>query len=252
MSPVDSRDEIPASDRHLSYLGLAVPVSSAILIVSLVLFFAGGDAAMEVVGTALATATVAGKFVVIRGIHQQGFFDSPYKLALLVVYLDLAVALIAIYNIGILYRIPRFGRKIQEMQRNGKRILARNPWMGKVTFIGIVAFVMFPLSGTGAIGGSIFARLLGVSRVRTLVAIAIGSVLGAFLMALLADLFGETLQRFQDNPFSLVGGLAAIALAVWWLIRIANRAALGAEDEESEEAIAEERPSGSAEREEAV
>lgn len=225
----------PTDEEHLSYSGLVLPVSSAILILSLVLFFRGGEAAVELLTTALATATVAGKFVVIRGIHDEGFFDSPYKLALLVVYLDLIVALIAVYNIGIFYRIPKFGAKIRDMQRNGKKILARNPWMGKVTFIGIIAFVMFPLAGTGAIGGSIFGRLLGVSRAKTMTAIAIGSVIGAFLMALLADLFGATLERFRDNPFSLVGGLLAIGLAVWWLIRIANRAAgLDGDDEDAE------------------
>lgn len=225
------------SEEHLSYSGLVLPVSSAILIVTLLLFFRGGEAAVEFLTTALATATVAGKFIVIRGIHDEGFFDSPYKLAVLVVYLDLIVALIAVYNIGIFYRIPKFGAKIRDMQRNGKRILARNPWMGKVTFFGIVAFVMFPLAGTGAIGGSIFGRLLGVSRSVTMTAIAIGSVLGAFLMALLADLFGATLERFRDNPVSLVGGLLAIGVAVWWLLRIANRAAgLEGKDDPDDEA----------------
>jgi uncharacterized membrane protein len=233
--PPDRDAPEPLDEEHLSYSGLALPVSSAILILSLVLFFRGGEAAVELLTTALATATVAGKFVVIRGIHDEGFFDSPYKLAFLVIYLDLIVALIAVYNIGIFYRIPRFGAKIRDMQRNGKKILARNPWMGKVTFFGIVAFVMFPLAGTGAIGGSIFGRLLGVSRAVTMTAIAIGSFIGAFLMAILADLFGATIERFRDNPFSLAGGLLAIGLAVWWILRTANRAVAAEESREDED-----------------
>ena len=59
--------------------------------------------------------------------------------------------------------------------------------MRKVTFAGTVAFVMFPLSGTGAIGGALFSQILGMSKVRALLAILCGAVIGSFGLALLFD-----------------------------------------------------------------
>lgn len=218
-------DEALASESsEMSYSGLSVPVATSVLLLSLVFFFFGGDATLELFTTALATATVAGKFIVLRGLHQEGFLDSPFKLAILVIYMDLLVASIAVYNIGVLYKIPRLGKKIEAMQENGKGILERNPWMRKVTFFGIIAFVTFPLSGTGAIGGSMFGRLLGLSKRKTMLGIAIGACLGAFAMAGLAHFFGEQMETIQGNPVFLVGGIAVLGFVIWWMIRNSRRA----------------------------
>ncbi len=205
-----------------SLMALLVPLAASILILTLFFFFLGGDVALEIFTTALVTATIAGKFIVVRGLAQQGFFDSPFKLVPLIVYLDLAVALVAVYNMGFLYRLPRLGAKLESLQTAGCRILARNPWMRKVTFLGIVGFVMFPLSGTGAIGGAFFGRLLGLSRRRTMVGIAIGSVLGGGGMALLAGISGDALKNLEGNPVLLGGGAIAVGGILYWLMRRAK------------------------------
>ncbi|MEE9390936.1 MAG: small multi-drug export protein [Planctomycetota bacterium] len=217
-------EQLRNESKEMSYSGLSLPVVISVLLLSLVFFFFGGDATLELFTTALATATVAGKFIVLRGLHQEGFLDSPFKLAILVVYMDLLVGFIAVYNIGVLYKIPRFGKKIETMQENGKGILGRNPWMRKVTFFGIIAFVTFPLSGTGAIGGSLFGRLLGLSKRITMLGIALGAIIGAFAMASLAHLFGEKMKMIQGNPVFLFGGITMLGLVVWWLIRNNRRA----------------------------
>lgn len=220
----DGSEVAPETESSFSYSGLVLPVAVSVLLLSLVFFFSGGDAALELLSLALATATVAGKFIVLRGLHDEGFFDSPYKLAPLVVYMDVLFAFVAVFNFGVLHRIPRLGRRLARMQVDGERILARNPWMKKVTFVGVVAFVTFPLSGTGAIGGAIVGRLLGLPRLRTLVAIATGAVIGAFGMALLADVAGETLLRLKDGPVLPIGGGLVLAGLGWWLWRNDRRA----------------------------
>lgn len=205
--------------QHTSRVALILPFAVSVGAMILILVFAGADAAVEVLTTAIATATVLGKFVVLRGLHPEGFLDHPYKLALLVVYMDLMVAFIAVFNTGLLFKIPRLGRRIQGIQANGAAILQRNPWMSRVTFIGVVAFVMFPLSGTGAIGGALFGRLLGQSPARTLLAIAVGGALGGFGMAALAEVFGDQMAKLQGNPVLLIAGIGAVAAAGYWLLR---------------------------------
>ena len=86
------------------------------------------------------------------------------------IYLDLMIGTIAVFNIRVLYLLPRFGQKIKGLQKNGADILKKNPWMRKATFAGVVAFVMFPLSGTGAIGGSLFGQAPRDDSLRTLLA----------------------------------------------------------------------------------
>ena len=44
------------------------------------------------------------------------------------------------------------------------------------------AFVIFPTSTTGSIGGSIFGRLLGLGRFRTVLGVMLGSLMGNAVM----------------------------------------------------------------------
>lgn len=196
-----------------------LPLALSILILTLCFFFIGDEEAVDLFVTAILTATVLGKFAVLRGLSDSGLFDSPYRVAFLIIYLDLVIGTIAVFNIRVLYLLPKFGAKIEGLQKSGVEILRRNPWMRKATFAGVVAFVMFPLSGTGAIGGSLFGRLLGMSRVRTLLGIAIGSVLGSFGMAALAAAFGTQLEYIQSSGILGYAGIAVVGLAVFWLYR---------------------------------
>ena len=89
--------------------------------------------------------------------------------------------------------------------------------MKRATFFGLVAFVMFPLAATGSVGGSIFGRLLGMSRPGTFTAIAIGNVLGCALMYLGSEMITRHLHR--DNPLLMIGGVAVIGIILWMLNR---------------------------------
>lgn len=54
----------------------------------------------------------------------------------------------------------------------------------------------FPLQATGSVGGSLFGRMLGMSRVATFVAIVIGNVIGNGVMYLGSDLISEQPPRW--------------------------------------------------------
>ena len=84
-----------------------------------------------------------------------------------------------------------------------------------------VAFVMFPLSGTGAIGGSLFSQILGMSRIRALFAILCGAVIGSFGLAYLADTVLP--EDVQDSWLFKLGGLLFILIIVWILTKLYKR-----------------------------
>lgn len=107
------------------------------------------------------------------------------------------------------------GGKLKALVEDGQFILHSHPWMKRATFLGLVAFVMFPLAATGSVGGSIFGRLLGMSRLGTFTAIMIGNSLGCALMYFGSELITRHLDR--DNPMLLIGGIAVVAAIIFLL-----------------------------------
>jgi len=150
-----------------------------------------------------------------EAVQQAARFFSSGELAFLVFYMDVMVACLLAFHIGFLYRLPLIGEKLKELQEDGKFILASNPWMKSATFAGIVAFCVFPLAATGSVGGSIFGRLLGMSRLGTFVGVVTGSAVGCSLMYFGATLINRYLDR--DNPWLTIGGIIFVVLMILWL-----------------------------------
>jgi uncharacterized membrane protein len=122
--------------------------------------------------------------------------------------MDLMVAVLLVCHAGFLFRIPVLGSKLLALTEDGQVMLRRFPWMRRITFLGIVTFVMFTLAATGSVGGALFGRLLGMSRKATLLGIAIGSVFGCGVMYFKAGLVREYLD--PKNPMTTIGGIAVI------------------------------------------
>ena len=178
--------------------------------------------------TAAAVFFFFGRFVILGGtsgvavdeamqevVLEAARFFSPGELALLVFYMDVMVACLLAFHIGFLYRLPFLGDKLRDLQEDGKFILASNPWMKSATFAGIVAFCVFPLAATGSVGGSIFGRLLGMSRLATFVGVVTGSAVGCSLMYFGASVINHYLDR--DNPWLTIGGILFVVLIILWL-----------------------------------
>lgn len=179
----------------------------------------------EWVGKLAGAATIAffffGRFIILggkdHGADQVTAFLSPEALFGLMTYLDLLVAVVLSFHIGFMFKIPLLGPKVSELVVDGRVILAMHPWIRRMTFAGLIAFVVFPLAATGSIGGSIFGRLLGMDRLQTLVGIATGSLIGNGIMYVFADAINRYLDR--DNPLLFWGGVAVIAVIIFLLER---------------------------------
>lgn len=224
-NPADNQPEPTFDDPRekkygfLWFLTLVGPFLLSATLLATLYFTHGWAYVRALLLTALAVFFFFGRFVILGGqaadLEEATRFFSSTELALLVFYMDAMVACLLAFHIGFVFRLPYLGRRLRMLMDDGKFILAANPWMKRATFAGIVAFVMFPLAATGSVGGSIFGRLLGMSRLGTFLGAVTGSALGCSLMYFGAALINRYLDR--DNPFLTIGGIAFVVLIIWLL-----------------------------------
>ena len=138
------------------------------------------------------------------------------------------------WNFDIALKIPLLGKWIEKMMSGGKRFFAERPYIEKLSFVGVILFVMFPLQGSGGIGGSIVGRMLGMKKHEVLTAITIGALLGTFAIAMGASyvkvMFTEDFIKGLSALAIFIVVIAVIYIYHWNSKRKA--AAAGEEDEE--------------------
>lgn len=180
----------------------------------------GWDFMAKLASLAVVTFFFFGRFIIVLG-HTGNEVDGlrlppPQQLALMVLYMDLMVATLLTCHLGFLFRLPWLGWRLRELVNDGRFILDLHPWIRKVTFLGVVAFVTFPLAATGSVGGSIFGRLLGMTRLATFIGVALGSMIGCGIMYAGAEIINEYVldEEARQNPFVFWGGVAIVAVLI--------------------------------------
>lgn len=174
---------------------------------------------------ALATFVLLGRLSILGGIDKgsesilAAYALSPFQLFGMVTVMDCLVALFVTFHMGILFRIPWVGPKIAGLTCDSKFIMDQQPWMRRLAFLALVSFVMFPTSTTGSIGGSIFGRLLGLGRIRTLLGVFAGSVLGNGVMYF----FAREINKIFEGPNKWVLTIAGILIMVATLVAVEIR-----------------------------
>lgn len=196
-------------------VGLGVPIA--------VWLTRGWQAVAGLVGLAV-TSLFFGKFIILGGAENSKVLLSPEGLAVMVVVMDVLTACWFVFHLGFMLQLPYVGPRLAALVAENESWLRGSRWLQGTAFAGLVVFVMIPFAMTGAVGGAILARLLGLSRAATFSGVALGSVLGA-----LAIYFsGKTLESAfgPDHPLWRVGGLVILALAVLlvnWRLSLARR-----------------------------
>jgi hypothetical protein len=190
-----------------------------LMVLALLWYERGADFVWQLLGTALATFFLFGRFVILGGtdpgMEEISSFLTSGELFAMVVYMDVSVACVLAFHLGFLYRVPFIGPRVEALGQDSEFILHSNRWMRRATFLGLVAFVAFPLAATGGVGGAIFGRLLGMGRAATFSGVVLGSLLGCSAMYFGAALINAHLDR--DNPWLLVGGIVVIAALILFL-----------------------------------
>ena len=176
----------------------------------------GGSAALaQIATTAGLSVVVFGKLVIFWGLKEGA--PSVWSLALMTFLIDLEFAFVLASGLRGLERAPLVGGWLHDARARAKQVLQEYPGLRRLAFFGVVAFVLLPIAGTGAITGSIVARLLGLPRLAGIGAIALASGWAALGFALLATLLGEQAEALVKNPL-LVAGLIGLIGAVAWTL----------------------------------
>jgi uncharacterized membrane protein len=214
---------------------LLLPVAVTAIAVALIFLVQGPNAAYKFIIAAVATATVFGRFIILFGQSpeavaanaEQGSYwqtmlqelsqVSSFELFLLVTYLDVIVAAFLAFHLGFIFRVPYVGPKVADLMGDTQTLLKEQPWVKRASVITLIIFVIFPTSTTGSVGGSIFGRLMGLSRLATFGSIVTGSVLGNGLMYLLAEQVNKYVDK--DAWWLKLGGVAFCLVLVVFLER---------------------------------
>jgi uncharacterized membrane protein len=195
-------------------------------------FIGGGK--LVIFGSAVASAVA----ISIFGRAIESVNVSAWVLAGMVVYGDIGTCLIMMANMTVLYRTPWVGRRLALAHEAGWYVLRANPWMRRVAWFGVAVFVAAPFQGSGAVIGTIIARILGLSRFGTLSAMVVGSATGCSALALLGNVGRRQAEDIVSHPWIsliiLVAILVALALAGRWFVghSVAAREQYLAEHEE--------------------
>jgi uncharacterized membrane protein len=207
----DSSRKLSRRARLLLTLGPFV-VSGLVVLGTGLLY--GWRAAGFMVAVAVASFVGGGKFAILMAAPQ----SAPLGLwaaAHVVIVGDIITMLVLMANMHVLYRAPWVGKKLAQAHEASAYVLRANPWMRRAAWFGLAIFIAVPFQGTGAVGGTILARLLGMSQFAVLTAIPVGSALGCYPIALLG-MYGRAkgLQQIADHPLAAVAFFALLVAVI--------------------------------------
>ena len=227
-APVDSPPQVGSSARPrplapASRRALVIgPIVGFGLILLLTGLFVSPAAAGFIASLGAGTFVGGGKLVILAGAVEQAPVGH-WALAALVVYIDIATALVIMGGIHVLDRVPGVARRLAAAGESSGRVIEHNPWMLRATWIALAVFIAVPFNGTGALVGSVLGRLLGLSRVSIVSATAFGSAVGATALALASGIWAERINTLAARPAL---GLLVLAAAIA-LTYLGSRIALG-------------------------
>ena len=170
-----------------------------------------------------------GKFVILAALAPESLPSflkipenlniTPYMIMYTVMYLEFSQGIVFLYNIDIVRRIKFVRKKLNQVRLAAQRMFEKWPIAKKLSFATLVAFVALPFQGTGAIGGVVFSSVLGLKKMKTLIGILLGSVIGNLFLAVGVDVFQDAFAQIMKNPIVLVTVLV-ILVAIIWIINV--------------------------------
>lgn len=222
----ESEDQLWNKHRIIWWSTLIGPVLLTGAIISLVWLASGTEFMGKLLTAAVSGLFLFGRFIILGGIDAEvaevtGGLSSGH-LFLMVTYLDLVAAVVLMFHVGALFRLPWVGSRAAALVEDGQFLLHSQPWIRRATFAGLVLFVAIPLAAMGSVGGTIFGRMLGLPRPRIFLAILLGSLLGNGIMWRFSELVNSVVDK--HHPVVRFGGLVLI-LCVIGLIEFLYRRA---------------------------
>ncbi|MFN0009938.1 MAG: small multi-drug export protein [Planctomycetota bacterium] len=162
---------------------------------------------------ALGLATLPGKLTVFGGLAPNSPLD-PWEIALLSVAVDGVLALGLALGLTPILKLPGVGAWLRSTNAKASEALSQYPRLKRMAFWGTAVFVALPVPGSGWVGGSFAAQLLGLSRLMGVAAIVIGSAAVSAGFAGLAVLLGSEGERILRSPWIATAGLIVLLVVI--------------------------------------
>lgn len=142
-----------------------------------------------------------------------------WLMAFSIALMDVLAGIFMGLNFGLALKIPLLGRWIQHFMDRGGAFVRARPWLERFYFTGVVLFVMFPLQGSGGVGGTLVGWIIGLSAGRTLLAITIGALLGCTLIALGSQVIKDLILANLQTGLCVLAALLVSLAAAYILYR---------------------------------
>lgn len=183
MRQIDTRDD---DDDTTSWLKVSVPFLLCGLFLAFVWLFLPVEQWLLLFGMMVAyIVPPLGRETIIPVCILLGI---PWWLAAFTLaFLDFVGGLFMAWNFPLVIRIPYAGPWISRFMEAGRTFLDRRPWLERLYFVGLIAFVALPFDGSGSIVASVVGRMLGMAKTEVLACITIGGIIGSFAIALGID-----------------------------------------------------------------
>lgn len=124
-----------------------------------------------------------------------------YLIVIAITLIDANVGIFLVWNFDIAKKVPGVGRFIRKLERTGGEVLEKRKWVERLSIIGIALFVMIPFQGSGAVGGALIGRAIGMNPYKVLLGVIIGSFLGALIVAIFTDQFMDWFNVDPEKGF---------------------------------------------------
>jgi uncharacterized membrane protein len=194
----------------------AVALAAGIVVFLARVYVIWGPLGLFQLGNAAAFSFVAiGKFIIFAGLGEDML--SVWTLALMTFLVDLSCAFAMASGLAGLEKARVLGGWLRRARNRALEVLQEYPGLKRMAFFGVVAFVLIPLAGTGAITGSFVARILGLTRLTGVLAIAVASGWSALAFALMAHFLGAKAEVFLKSPL-LAGASVVLFVGIAWLL----------------------------------
>lgn len=178
---IPSKEELLANERTVAWIKFLTPLILSGVGIGVVYFLLPGSEAKIVVSAMFGSfVPPIGKGVIAIAIAKG---IDPLVISLAIGFVDLMVGIFLAWNFYLALRMPLIGKPLQKIQDKGKEIIEKKPWIGRLASVGVVIFVILPFSGSGAIGGTMVGRALGMTPLKVLIAVAVGGFGGSFAIA---------------------------------------------------------------------
>ena len=149
---------------------------------------------------------------------------GPWTLGLLAWILDLLVSLLLLTGLARLESLPIAGAWLRRAHAKAAATLVTYPGLKRMAVGGVMLFVFLPLPASGAVTGTLIARLIGLSRTASLLTVGIGAAVAVIVYALLAVYLGSQWEHMVKSPWTWGLSLAALLGFCWLAWRRVRRA----------------------------